>query len=261
VQADDHRRVGYGVGVPESEPTGSQGLGSYRFFQDFHQRVDSAVTLFTLAQSLAADAKVIVDVGCGRGALIDPLRSERRLHDLRGPGRTVIGIDVDLVAAENPIIDEFRAIDGPRWPLDDNSVDLAVCDWVLEHVADPTEFVGELHRVLRPGGAFVARTVSKSSLLSVGARMVPNRRHAKVVGTLQPKRLEEDVFPTTYRMNTRADLAAVFGPGFDWAASFHPGLEHYAKRWPPLVKLINAVEPRLPKRTQHALIVTARKRG
>lgn len=239
----------------------SAALGSYRFFEDFHRRVDSAVTLFTMAQALAADAKVVVDVGCGRGALIDPPGGERRLHDLRGPGRTVIGIDVDLAAAENPIIDEFRAIEGPRWPLEDDSVDLAVCDWVLEHVADPQEFVTELHRVLRPGGAFLARTVSKHSLLSAGARLVPNHRHAEVVGTLQPKREDVDVFPTTYRMNTMADLERVFGADFDWAASFHPGLEHYAKRWPTLVKLINVIEPRLPQRAQHGLIVTARKRG
>lgn len=242
--------------------TGPVPLGSYRLFTDHRLTVDSAVVLFTTAQALAVDATTIVDVGCGRGALVDPepANGERRLHDLRGTGRTVIGIDVDPVGVENPVIDEFRLIEGDRWPFADGSVDLAVCDWVLEHIPDPRAFVAELHRVLRPGGAFVARTVSKRSPVSVGARLVPNRSHSRVVGRLQPGRAAQDVFPTVYGMNTVPDLAALFGAGFEWAVSFHPGTEHYLTRWPRLAATMAAVEPRLPRRSQIALILTARKR-
>lgn len=242
--------------------TGPAPLGSYRLFSDHRLTVDSAVVLFTMAQSLAADARVIVDVGCGRGAMVDPPApsGERRMHDLRGQGRQFIGIDVDPAGAENPVIDEFRLIEGDRWPLEDGSVDLAVCDWVLEHIQHPQAFVAELHRVLRPGGAFLARTVSKRSPLSLGARLVPNRNHSKVVGRLQPGRPEQDVFPTVYGMNTVPDLTALFDRDFEWAVSFHPGTEQYLKRWPALATTMAAIEPRLPRRTQIALILTARKR-
>lgn len=248
------------VDARRGQPTAEARLGSYRLFTDHRLSVDSAVTLFTYAQALAADATVIVDVGCGRGALVDPDVGERRLHDLRGTGRTVIGIDVDPAGSENPIIDEFRAIDGDRWPLDDDSVDLATCDWVLEHIQDPVGFVAELHRVLRPGGAFVARTINKNSLLSLGARAVPNRRHTTALQRLQPQRADRDVFPTAYRMNTLPAVRRLFSDHFDWAVSFHPGLEHYSTRWPAFAATIAAIEPRLPRRAQTVLIVAARNR-
>ncbi|MDP9092617.1 MAG: class I SAM-dependent methyltransferase [Actinomycetota bacterium] len=216
--------------------------------------------LFTQAQALATDASVIVDVGCGRGALVDPGGEGRRLHDLRAPGRNVIGIDLDPAAADNAVIDDFRLIKDDNWPLADGSVDLVYCDWVLEHVADAKSFMKELTRVLRPGGAFLARTVSRSSLLSLAARIIPNAHHARVVGRLQNGRPQRDVFPTMYRMNTLKDLGKYFNQDFEWSASFYPGLEHYATRWPSLARLLAVAEPRLPRRMQLALVVAARKR-
>jgi SAM-dependent methyltransferase len=234
-------------------------LGSYRLFRDYDHGIDSAVTLFTLIQSVATDAQVIVDVGCGRGAMIDGDGDVRRIHDMRAPGREVIGIDVDPVGVENPVIDRFALIENNRWPLEDGTVDLAHCDWVLEHIADPQNFVSELHRVLRPGGVFIARTVSKHSLLSLGARMVPNDKHASLLERLQPGRQAKDVFPTTYLMNSDPALHQLLDGRFEWASSYHPGLKHYFMRRPGLAKAVAAVEARLPRRNQHALVLAARK--
>lgn len=39
-------------------------------------------------------------------------------------------------------------------PLDDNSVDVIICNQVLEHVIDPIKSVQEIYRVLRPSGLF-----------------------------------------------------------------------------------------------------------
>jgi SAM-dependent methyltransferase len=220
---------------------------------------DSSAVFCSTIHALLPQTAVVVDVGCGRGGMVETLDGTDPL-DFRGAGRRVIGIDVDTVGVDNPVLDEFRPIEGDRWPLDDNSVDLVVSDWTLEHVGDPKAFVSELTRVLRPGGAFVARTVNRNSVTALGARAVPNRHHAKVVERLQPGRQERDVFPTVYGMNTRKDLASLFDADYEWSATSHGGLHHYVGPWPRLARVVRAVEPRLPKGNRLTLMVCARKR-
>ena len=243
----------------EPTPGGYTGLGE--MFDDRILGTDSAHVFFVSAQALAAHATLVVEVGCGRGAAVELDQPGGPWQDLRGEGRTVVGIDIEDAGTANPVIDEFRLIgaDG-RWPLDDASVDLAVSDYVLEHVSDPEAFVKELARVLSPGGTFVGRTVSRRSLLSVVARVVPNERHAGAVAHLQPGREAQDVFHTAYKMNTRADLARVFDADFDWALAHRTGLEQYFKPWPRLRRVIGATERYLPKSTWMGLVVFARRR-
>jgi SAM-dependent methyltransferase len=40
-------------------------------------------------------------------------------------------------------------------PLGDNSVDVVLCNQVLEHVIDPGKSVSEIFRILKPGGRFL----------------------------------------------------------------------------------------------------------
>jgi SAM-dependent methyltransferase len=248
--------------TPAATPTDSPPLlGLGEMFDDRILGLDSAHVFMVSAQAVAARARVVAEVGCGRGVLVDPDRPGGAWQDLRGAGRTVIGIDIEDTGAENPVIDEFRLIREGRWPLADGSVDLAVSDFVLEHVTDPDAFVRELSRVLRPGGVFIARTISRHSLLAAAARLVPNDHHAKALERLQPGREERDVFRTAYRMNTRQDLARLFDPAFELALARRTGLEQYCKPWPRLRRGVAQVERHLPTSMWMALVVFARRRG
>ncbi len=239
---------------------GAAPIGWDEIFQPHRSALDNEVPFLGVANLLAGQAATVLDVGCGRGGQVDNLTG-RPMHDLRGPGRTVIGIDVDPAGTDNPIIDEFRLIEASgRWPVGDGEVDLAVSDYVLEHVGDPVQFVGELTRVLRPGGAFVARTVSRNSILSMAARAVPNHRHADVLKRIQPGRQARDVFPTEYRMNTKKALRALFEADYDWSLCHYSGLQHYLWPWPALARTAIAVEPRLPRGVHTTMVLYARKR-
>jgi SAM-dependent methyltransferase len=101
--------------------------------------IDGTIIFYNRVNSLLTESATVLDVGCGRGEYQDDeCDYRRRLRILRGKCKKVIGIDVDVNAKDNPYIDEFHRIVGDIWTeIEDNSVDLLVCDYVLEHIEFP----------------------------------------------------------------------------------------------------------------------------
>jgi len=56
-----------------------------------------------------------------------------------------------LAASEVPV--EFVGLDGQQLPLEDESIDHVLVTWTLCTIPDVQRALGEMHRVLRPGGA------------------------------------------------------------------------------------------------------------
>jgi SAM-dependent methyltransferase len=165
--------------------------------------VDGTVAFYSRVQALAGPQSVLVDFGCGRGAYAgDPVPYRRDLRVFKGKVSQVIGLDASPAAAANPFLDTFHCLDGTRWPLEDASADLVVCDNVLEHLPEPAAFFAEARRVLRPGGVVCIRTPNALNYVALLSRLVPNRSHARVLAKAKPGLAEEDVFPTLYRCNT-----------------------------------------------------------
>ena len=144
-------------------------------------------------------ASVLLDVGCGDNAAFD---------DLRGQGAAVWGADFQ----RHPHLVEpgfFRLLgeDGSI-PFADESFDVITCVWVLEHVQDPKGFLVEVRRVLRPGGVFLAHSISGDHYVTWIRRalqLLPLRWTQHLVERLYG-RAPHDTFPTWYRLNTRRQL-------------------------------------------------------
>ncbi|MDP9820356.1 class I SAM-dependent methyltransferase [Nocardioides massiliensis] len=175
-------------------------------------RWESTVQFYGRVNALLRPDSVVVDFGAGRGEFLDrPDSYPRRLQLLRGKVAAVIGVDVDPVVVDNEALD--RAIVWrPGTPIDlpDASVDLVVSDYAFEHIDDPAAVVGELDRILKPGGWVCARTPNRWGFIAIGARMVPNALHSRLLRTLQPQRKTRDVFPTRYRLNSLRQLRSAF---------------------------------------------------
>jgi SAM-dependent methyltransferase len=94
------------------------------------------------------DGLRVVDVACGTGRSM----AFAALH-----GASAIGIDLCpemlAVAARKPgLSGRLAQAHGGRLPLGDAVADLAICSFALSYFPSPSEAIGELARIARPGG-------------------------------------------------------------------------------------------------------------
>lgn len=193
----------------------------HRFFPETaaggFSRVDGTIAFFTRLNALLHPGMMVLEFGAGRGAYSVSAQSPFKtdLRRLKGKVARVIGVDLDPIITSNASLDEAHvlALDDrgfAKLPLADRSVDLIVSDYTFEHIAEPLHVVAEFDRVLRPGGWICARTPNRWGYIGIGANLLSNRLHARLLRLLQPERKEEDVFPTRYRMNTLSTLNKLF---------------------------------------------------
>lgn len=223
-------------------------------------RKDTTVEFYGRVQALLAPGMTVLDLGAGRGRLVhNPSRWRRTLADLGGDGRTVIAADPDPVVLENRSADDCLVMPDERTiPLPDGTVDCVVANWVLEHVADPVAMAHEIDRVLAPGGWLCAQTPNRHGYIAFGARVVPNALHVRVLSRLQPQREARDVFPTYYRMNSRAALRRLF-PGYLHAVYGVQGPPLYLGSAATTYRVARVVLDALPSSLAGVLLVFLRK--
>jgi len=165
--------------------------------------IDGTIAFYIRVNSFINSSSIVLDIGCGRGSYAeDPISIRRDLRIFKGKCKKVIGIDISKDGENNPFLDEFNLIKGTHWPLEDSSVDVCVCDSVLEHIENPELFFSECHRVINQRGYLCIRTPNIMSYFGLFSRLVPNRLHSTIVNKIQEKRKDKDVFPTFYRCNT-----------------------------------------------------------
>lgn len=112
--------------------------------------VDGTIAFYTRVNALVKSDSTVLDIGCGRGEYKDDNVDVRRnLRVLKGKCKKVIGLDVNDTARDNPFIDEFKLLQNMEWPVANETVDLCLCDNVIEHVQDIDKFFKEAHRILK----------------------------------------------------------------------------------------------------------------
>jgi SAM-dependent methyltransferase len=117
---------------------------------------------------------VVADVGCSRGHI------KRFIGAL--PNTRWLGLDwcIDEAALRECGYDQMHQCDfDASLPLDDNSVDIVVFSHVIEHLPRPDFTVGELSRVLKPGGILLAGSPVAPSLIAMVREWQLRRRLSK----------------------------------------------------------------------------------
>jgi SAM-dependent methyltransferase len=165
---------------------------------------DGTIAFFTRINAILEPEFTVLDLGAGRASwyFLDQCEYRRKLRTIRGKVKEYICADIDEAVLSNPTSDRNVVIRGDGVPLEDESVDVILADFVLEHVLNVATFRGEVSRLLKPGGYFCARTPHRLHYVSMFARLIRNKKHSAVLRKVQPTRQAEDVFPTSYLMNT-----------------------------------------------------------
>lgn len=88
----------------------------------------------------------VLEVGCGRGHLVKHLREE---------GVDAIGVDLNPAAAEHAVTEGISQMDATDLAFEDGSFDAIVSMHAIEHIPDLDAALGEMVRVVRPGGQLV----------------------------------------------------------------------------------------------------------
>jgi SAM-dependent methyltransferase len=165
-----------------------------------------------LAGRLAASAEVL-DIGCGTGRLLD------QIHTVL-PLATPVGIDrsTGMVTAARRLRPHLRIEQGcaEALPHRDRSFDAVVTTISFHHWIDKEAAIGEVRRVLRPGGLFALTDISVDDLPGWPRQLwdVARRPMADMPALKERHRLLEatglqvlEVIPTLRRRWVRLTLA------------------------------------------------------
>ncbi len=153
----------------------------------------------TVEECVNPDSKVL-EIGAGSGIGMQtqmPLKSQVAMY---------AGVDIDPRVLDNPMLDEAHVADAVSLPYDDDTFDLVFHTMVAEHLEAPAASVRESLRVLKPGGLLMFHTVSFWSYASMIAAVTPHWFHTFFVKHLGMGRIDDDVFPTVYRINTKSAI-------------------------------------------------------
>lgn len=185
----------------------------------------------------AEAAPRLLDVGCGTG---------HHLAEARSEGHEVAGVDGSLEMLErarrlNPGAD-LRQADVERLPFEAESFDVVLCVEVLRYLPDVRRCVGEMARVLRPGGTCL---VTASPRFSLSGYPLVNR-----LATAFPLpgfvRLRQ-YFHTSFELRKvfgqagfrRVDVHGVYFGPINWVERLAPRLlPRVLRAWEPVDELV-----------------------
>lgn len=113
-----------------------------------------------------AHGRTLLDVGCGGGLLAEEFaRAGFAVSGVDPAPESIATARAHASASGLPI--DYQTGAGEHLPFPDGSFDVVACCDVLEHVDDVDRVIGEIARVLRPGGLFLYDTINRTFISKI----------------------------------------------------------------------------------------------
>jgi SAM-dependent methyltransferase len=160
------------------------------------------------------DFELVVDFGCGSRPR-NPLKAKK-----------IVGLDVfgDPPFLTSDKLSYMKVSADGKLPFENSSVDALTAFDVLEHIPRQSgyshtnpfiEIMNEIHRVLRPGGLFLAVTPSFPS-----SAAFQDPTHVNIISPETHKYFSDDVWGRSLGYGFRGEFVSVSIGWYDWPGSF-----------------------------------------
>ena len=172
---------------------------------------DGSIDFYLRIRNLIDKKKIVLDLGAGRGDwyLDNNNRIAKQIQFLKNDVKKFYAADVDSLVLKNKASSKNLIIKNGKIPLKDKSIDIIICDWVLEHVENPDLFYKEVNRILKKGGTFCARTPHKFNYASIISNFLEGWKLKDwLLNKSQPGR--KKYFKSFYKMNTITKINRIF---------------------------------------------------
>jgi len=146
----------------------------------------------------------VFEAGCGVGSYLFRLQKE---------ARQAVGLDIELERTSQAHLgaDQVVCGAGESLPFPDGSFDLVLSNEVLEHVQDDRAAVGEIVRILRPGGRLVLFCPNRGYPFETHGIYWRGRYHSGNIPLVNylPRRWRDRLAPHV-RVYSRGDVERLF---------------------------------------------------
>jgi SAM-dependent methyltransferase len=174
------------------------------------QFVHSQIAYSDLLDSLIQPGTRWLDIGCGHTILPDWIRDSVLIQKkLIGRCEIAHGCDPSDDRPHKAGLQKYVG-DCDTLPYPDGHFNLVTANMVVEHIADRAAFMAEIHRVLCVGGVFALHTPNLFYPPILVASLLPKRLIGGAAYFLDGRN-SEDIYPTHYRLNTRAAISGLRG--------------------------------------------------
>lgn len=146
-----------------------------------------------LGPLIKPDTKLL-DAGCGKKGI---------MNKYKGKTTMTIGIDMQIDALKLNAAMDYKIVSGvENLPFKNNTFDIIISQWVVEHLSHPEQAFMEFERVLKEDGNIILVTNSIYNPLMLFSAKTPDLIRDRIKKRLLPREIEEDTFRTYYKCNS-----------------------------------------------------------